>query len=162
MGLLMVKIPPGMHLGAQSVRAYGGRARRIFATGQQNYWRTTDAELKAATVPVTVNAGGNAAAQVGPAGVGEVWQVTLVQVQVSPVLNTAPIVAQIWRGVGGITLNLLAITDNGGYDDMAVTGTPITAGEQIVVIWEGAPPGQSAWAVIEGTKTVLEAYSGMA
>lgn len=151
-----------MHLGAQSIRAYGGRARRIQVTDQSSYWRQTDAELKAATVPVTVNAGGNAAAAVGPMGVGEVWQVTLVQVQVSPALNTVPIQVQVWRAVGGITLNLLAITDNGGYDDLAVTGTPISAGEQIAVIWEGAPHGQSAWAVIEGTKTVLEAYSGSA
>lgn len=152
-----------MHLGAQSVRAYGGRARRIQVTGQSSYWRQTDVELKAATVPVTINAAGNAAAQIGPQGTGEVWQVTLVQVQVSPGLNTTgKTSAQIWRGAGGTTLNLLAITNQGGYDDLGVTGTPISAGEQIIVVWEGAHPGDSAWAVVEGTKTVLEAYSGNA
>lgn len=159
----MPRIPSGMHLGAGSVRAYGGRARRIQITNQADYWRQTDAELKAATVPVRVNSAGNAAAAVGPAGVGEVWQVSLVQVQVQPALLTnTKTIAQVWRGTGGITLNLLALTNNGGYDDLGVTGPPLRAGEQIIIIWSGATPGNTAWATIEGTKTVLEAYSGNA
>lgn len=158
----MVRIPPGMHLGAQSVRAYGGRSRRIHATRQADYWRMTDAELKAATVPVTVNHAGNAAAQTGPMAVGEIWQVTLVQVQVQPSLVSVPCQAQVWRGISGITQNLLAVTGMGGYDDLGVTGTPIRAGESIIVIWAGAHPGDSAWATIEGHKTVLEAFHGVA
>ena len=153
---------PVPHRQAGSGRARPPRIRRPFSTGPESYWRQSDAELHAATIPVTVNAAGIAASYAGPAGVGETWQPMIVQVQVQPSLLTVACIAQVWRAVAGITCNLLAQTQNGGYDDLGVTGPVIRAGEQLVVVWEGARPGDTAWATIEGSKTVLEAYSGSA
>lgn len=151
---------PIPHRQAGSGRARAPAIRRPFSTGPESYWRHTDAELHAATIPVVVNSAGVAASFAAPAGVGEVWFPMVVQVQVQPSLLTVACVAQVWRGVAGITQNLLSQTQNGGYDDLGVTGPPIRAGEQVIVVWEGANPGDTAWALIEGTKTVLEAYSG--
>lgn len=157
----MVRVLPGWHPQTGTARSSGGRvgqvARRPPARPQTAYWRQTAAELWAATPPVTVNAGGNAASFVGPAGVGEVWDVQLVQVNTTTIITGTGCTAQVWRGVAGITQDLLFITQNGTFDNIGVTGRPIRAGEQIIVIWEGARPGDVATAQLTGTKTVLEA-----
>lgn len=158
----MPRWPGGLHAqaGSQSHRAVW--PQRYDPTPQQSYWRQAAAELKASVPPVTVNGSGLAASVTGPMGVGEKWQVTLVQVQVQPSLLTHPCTAQVWRGACGVTLNLLGQTSNGGYDDLGVQGQLIHPGEQVIVIWSGAHPGDVAWATIEGTKTILAAYAGQA
>lgn len=158
----MPRWPAGLHRQSGSHPPQSWRPQRYDATGQESYWRKAAAQLKASVPPVTVSAGGAAASLVGPMGVGEQWQVTLVQVQVQPSLLTHAATAQVWRGAAGVTLNLLSQTANGGYDDMGVQGQIIHPGEQVIVIWSGAHPGDVAWATIEGTKTILAAYAGQA
>ena len=38
----------------------------------------------------------------------------------------------------------------------------IEQGEQVIVVWSGATPGNVAWATVEGEKTVGQAYAGQA
>lgn len=158
----MPRWPAGLHPQTGVQNADMRPPLRTAPIPQESYWRRATAELKAATPPVTVSAGGAAASLIGPAGVGEVWQVTLVQVQVQPALNTRACTAQVWRAASGVLLNLLSSTSNGGFDDLGVTGPPLRAGEQIAVTWAGATPGNVAWATIEGVKFALVAYAGQA
>jgi hypothetical protein len=171
----MPRWPAGLHRASQSLPAYGGRSRRIPSTGQRHYWHTVPAELHAATLPVAVNSSGQAAAAVGPAGIGERWDVQLVQVNttsgppaifgaagnLSPKLPAPPPappaqpIAQIWQGAANQTIHLLGQTVSGGGDDVAVTGPVIAAGEQIIIVWHNANPGDRAWALVKGIKYVL-------
>jgi hypothetical protein len=154
----MPRVPAGWHVAAGSQAARTGvRARRIPVTGQARYWHLVDVELHASTLPATVTPAGTAVGMVGPAGTGERWDVTLVQVFTTSGL-AVPAVAQIWRAVAGQTVNLLMQTGYGGSDDLSIAGPgTISAGEQIMVTWSKANPGDQAWAVLRGTKYVLEA-----
>jgi hypothetical protein len=141
---------------AQSLPATGGRARRIPVTYQRHYWHQNTADLHAATPPVIVSLAGAAASAIGPQGVGERWDVQLVQVSTSSGLAKVT-QAQVWLAVAGQTIHLLMQTTNGGNDDLGVICPTISAGEQIAVIWSGGKPGDTAQAILRGTKHVLEA-----
>jgi hypothetical protein len=144
---------------AQSLPATGGRNRSLTRTHQLQYWHNQVADLHAATPTVKINQAGAAATMAGPMGVGERWDVQNVHVQTSTGL-AVPCTAQVWRSVAGITVNLLMQTINGGLDDLGIVSPVLTAGEQIAVIWSGADPDDSAWAVIRGTKYVLSQEGG--
>lgn len=170
----MPRWPRGMHPAAGSQPALGGYAPRVQATGQVDYWRHQDAELHASAGPVTIPASGQAQAASGPQGTGERWYVTEVQVQTSSqvalpplivqqvraqqaglaVSPPPPITAQVWRAVAGQKERILAQTSQGGNDNIGVT-VRLAAGEQLLIIWYGAVPGDQAWAVLKGTKLVL-------
>jgi hypothetical protein len=152
-----------MHPAAGSLPAAGGRSRRAPITHQRAYWHHQIADLHAATPTVLVSNAGNAASSVGPAGVGERWDVQLVQVLTSSGLAVPiPTTAQVWRSISGVLVNLLMQTQNGGYDDLGVQCPTLTAGEQIAVVWSSGVPGDSAWATIRGTKYVLDDRAGQA
>jgi hypothetical protein len=67
-----------------------------------------------------------------------------------------PIVAQVWLSASGVLIHLLGQTTSGGNDTMGVSSPPLAAGQRITVQWYGANPNDNAWAVIKGTKTVLD------
>jgi hypothetical protein len=155
--------PAGLHPAAGALPSAGGRARRIQVNHQRAYWHHQMADLHAATPTVIVNGAGRAASSAGPMGVGEKWDVQLVQVVTSSGLAVpVPTTAQVWRAMSGILLNLLMQTQNGGADDLGVICPILTAGESIAVVWSNGIPGDSAWATIRGTRHALDDYSGQA
>lgn len=116
-----------------------------------------------------------AVVSVGPQSIGERWDVSLVQVQtgsqagqpplvIQQVAAQAagktltpppPIVARVWRAVGGIPVHLLGVTSQGGYDTLGISCPTLAAGETILVVWYGAPKGDTAQVIIKGTKYAL-------
>jgi hypothetical protein len=152
----------------------GSPTYRATPTSPRAYWRQNMAHLNAATPSFTVPASGTVFRSIGPQGMGERWIVRDVQVQTSSqykqpplviqqvqaqqagstVTPPPPIVAEVWRAVATQREILLATTNKGGYDSMGVS-VQLTAGEQIMVIWYGANPGDTVQAIIKGTKIVL-------
>jgi hypothetical protein len=118
------------------------------------FWHQQVGDLFAAAGPAVVNGAGMAAALSGPSGMGEKWDVQLVQVTTSSGLAVQSL-AQIWRAVAGITQNLLMQTVNGGQDDLGIVCPTLAPGEQLAVIWTGANPGDTAQAKIRGIRYVL-------
>lgn len=159
----MPRWPAGLHRYSQSLPASGGVSLRMPVTHPARYWHHQVADLHAATPTVLINNAGNAASAVGPAGMGERWDVQLVQVLTSSGLGVpAPTTAQIWRAVSGVLVNLLMQSQNGGADDLGIQCPALSAGEQIAVVWSGGVPGDSAWATLRGTKYVLDHRAGQA
>ena len=150
----MPRWPAGLHVASGSLRAVGGRDRRIPSPDVAGFWHQQVGDLFAAAGPVRVNGGGQAAALAGPQGLGEKWDVQLVQVSTSSGLAVQT-TAQVWRAVSGITQNLLGQTVNGGIDDLGIICPTLSAGEQLAVIWTGASPGDTAQATIRGIRYVL-------
>lgn len=177
----MPRWPAGLHAASGSGTAYGYRPVRPRATPQQHYWRQTETELHVGGngifTPTQLFQINRFAAAVGPQGVGERWLVTQVQVNSADqyagpplviqqqsaqaqALNSAqppPIVAQVWRQVGGVNNYLLAQTSNGGNDTLAISCPLLSAGEAIAVIWYGIPsgPAPGAWFRLTGTRYTL-------
>ena len=79
----MPRWPAGLHVASGSLRAVGGRDRRISSPDVAGFWHQQVGDLFAAAGPVRVNGGGQAAALAGPQGLGEKWDVQLVQVSSS-------------------------------------------------------------------------------
>lgn len=172
----MVRIPYGWHRQTGTQRSTMQRSGRIPSPGQENYWRQQLAELHASTPPITIPAAGHNRAAIGPHGAGEIWEVDLVQVFTSSQYAQAPlvvqqmdaqtagttatppppVVAQVWLSASGVLLHLLGQTTSGGNDTIGVSSPPLTAGQRITVQWYGANPGDSAWAVLKGTRTALD------
>lgn len=184
----MPRWPAGLHLASGAVPAVGQRPLRTAATPQHHYWRRTSTELHAsatATIPPGQGFLASGApifeqAQVGPSATGELWRVTLVEVQLpglydSPPLVTQqisaqvqgavtqpppPFVAQVFLAAGGTNLHLLAQTTQGGYDTLELGGQEVSPGEAIVVRWWTTTdkffPG-FGWFVLRGTRLTLSA-----
>lgn len=183
----MPRWPAGLHLASGAVPAAGQRPRRADATPQHHYWRHVDSELHAAASAVLVVPAQQflpqgspifELAQVGPTAAGEVWRVTLVQVQLpgqyaAPPLVTEqaaaqftgttiqpppPFVAQAWLAVGGTRVHLLAQTTQGGNDSLDLGGQEVSAGEAIAVQWWSTTdkgfPGLG-WMVVRGIRHTL-------
>jgi len=170
----MPRLPRGWHQQAGSMLPLGSPTYRATPVSPREFWRQTPAELHAATPPFTVPASGTVIRTIGPQGMGERWIVRDVQVQTSSqykmpplviqqvqaqqagstVTPPPPVVAEVWRAVATQREILLATTNKGGYDSMGVS-VQLSAGEQIMVIWYGANPGDTAQAIIKGTKIVL-------
>lgn len=177
----MPRWPAGLHRASGSGTAYGYRPIRPQVTPQQHYWRETASELHAGGTGVFTR--NNVLFQIsqfnafaGPQSVGERWQVTQVQVQAgsqygqsplviqqqsaqSQALNSAqppPIVAQVWRQIGGVNIYLLAQSSNGGNDNLAISCPLLSAGEGIGVVWYGGIPlAAGTWFQLTGTRYTL-------
>lgn len=189
----MPRWPDGLHFAAGSGGAVGGQPIRPAPVDQESYWRRTSTELFAGAqgrpIPATAfNPAGpgritisNAIGQqatAGPTAAGERWRVSLVQVAMSGVFNSPPLVtlqqvaqanasvsvppppvmAQAWLSMSGVNIHLLAQTTQGGYDTLDLGGQVLTPGEAITVQWWSTTvtgfPG-NGWISLRGTRSAL-------
>lgn len=150
----MPRIPPGLHLHAQSARNRGGRPRRPVIVPQDAFVHQVQTPIGQGATQGLVAGDGSAMLVIGPQGIGTRWYPSQVLVATSSGVADQS-ACTLYRNFIDPKQEV-GHTEQGGGDVLAFTHD-MQPGDLLYAVWARANPGDLATLTVHGDQLALTA-----